>query len=91
MHRYMRAFPSFQTANSSADATSESGLAEFLSQKFGPVRFVKRLRDFVWVGFANSAAAMEAVAAGRIQVMGMNYQGTVVVGNGPLLMAPLDM
>ena len=82
--RSVTAFSPFQVANpSSADAPpSESALAESLSQKFGPVRFVKRLRDFVWVGFANSAAAMDAVAAGRIQVMGMNYQGTVD-GNGP--------
>ena len=74
MHRSMRAFPSFQTANSSADATSESGLAEFLSQKFGPVRFVKRMRDSVWVGFASNAVALDAEGAGRLQVMGNNFQ-----------------
>ena len=62
---------------SSADAPTESVLAEFLSQKFGPVRFVKRLRDLVWVGFANNAVALDAAAAGRIQVGGNNYQGTI--------------
>ena len=62
---------------SSAEAPSESVLAEFLSQKFGPVRFVKRLRDLIWVGFANNAVALDAAAAGRIQVRGNDYQGTI--------------
>ena len=66
-------YPSFQPL--SADATSESVLAETLSQKFGPVRFIRRLRDFVWAGFASNAAALNAAAAGRIQVGGNNYQG----------------
>ena len=73
-HRFYRKdYPSFQPL--SADATTESVLADSLSQKFGPVRFVRRLRDFVWAGFASNAAALNAAAAGRIQVGGSEYQG----------------
>ena len=36
---------------------------------------MRRLRDFVWAGFASNAAALNAAAAGRIQVGGIDYQG----------------
>jgi hypothetical protein len=62
----------FQSAdpNGAHQMSADGFLPALVSElgRFGQIRFVKRLRDFVWVAFMDPTKTLEAMANGRVKV-----------------------